>query len=116
MKLEDKPKFTYNKVKIIDVYDTDTVTAVIDFGFTMSQIYKFRLARIDAFEVRGKDKARGRKARDWLANEIYGKIVTIETYKDLKGKYGRYLCEIWFKDVCLNDELVKKGFAHYREY
>ena len=52
---------------IIEVYDGDTVTADIDLGFnTWRMGEKLRLARINAPEVRCKERSEGLKARDWL--------------------------------------------------
>lgn len=40
--------------------------------------------------------------------------------KDKKGKYGRYLAEIWLecegKYINVNDLLVAKGYAVYKDY
>ena len=46
----------------------------------------------------------------------YAKVI-----KDKKGKYGRYLGEIFLKQadgswLNINDELVNKGLASYKEY
>ena len=46
----------------------------------------------------------------------------IETIKakrlfvDKKGKFGRYLVELWLDGVNLNDELVRLGLAEYVDY
>jgi micrococcal nuclease len=45
----------------------------------------------------------------------------IETLKDKKGKYGRYLAEIWLEEkpgkfININDLIVKEGFAVYKKY
>lgn len=49
------------------------------------------------------------------------KEVWLQTIKDKKGKYGRYLGEIWIQDaqsqwINVNDLIVEKGFAEYKEY
>ena len=48
------------------------------------------------------------------------KEVIIETIKDQRGKYGRYLAEIWLPEndrfVNINDQLVAQGHAEYKEY
>ena len=44
----------------------------------------------------------------------------LQTIKDKQGKYGRYIAEIWIeKDgvwVNVNDLIVEKGFAVYKDY
>ena len=82
---------------------------------------KIRLARIDAPEVRGKEKVQGKLARDWLREKILGKEILLRTIKnkkgaDSKGKYGRYLGGITLDGVNLNNALVEVGHAEYREY
>lgn len=102
---------------ITDVYDGDTVTADVDLGFQVSlKSEKFRLYRIDTPEVRGPEREQGLISRDWLRERILGKEVLLVTVKDRKGKYGRWLTDIWLDDVCINDELVDKGLAEYRDY
>jgi endonuclease YncB( thermonuclease family) len=99
------------------VYDGDTVTADIDLGMHIwATGEKLRLARIDAPEVRGEERAEGLKSRDWLREKINGKKVLIKTIKDKRGKYGRFLVEIYLDGVNLNDQLVEMGLAEYREY
>lgn len=103
--------------KIVGVYDGDTVTADIDLGFnTWRKGEKLRLARIDTPEVRGPEKVEGIKSREWLRARILGKTVTIRTRKDKKGKYGRYIVEIYLDGENINDALVREGRAIYKEY
>jgi len=102
---------------VIKVYDGDTITVDIDLGFKISMHkQKIRLSRINTPEVRGPEKAQGIVSRDWLRERILGKEIMLVTYKDKKGKYGRWLADIWIDDVCINDELVRKGLAEYKEY
>lgn len=99
------------------VYDGDTITADIDLGLnTWRHGEKIRLARIDAPEVRGEERPEGLKCRDLLQQRIDGKQITIRTVKDRKGKFGRYLGELWDQDGNVNDWLVSQGCAEYREY
>ncbi len=69
--------------------------------------------RIKAPELRGKERARGLLSRDFLRGLILDKEIIIGTFKDKKGKYGRYLGELWLKTegdefININDLLVKK--------
>ena len=81
---------------------------------------KLRLVRINAPEMTGPEKAAGTAARDVLRELIDGKEIIIETVKDRRGKYGRYLAEIWLPEnggyTNINDALVERGFAVYKEY
>jgi len=84
---------------IVSVYDGDTVRANIDLGLDV-WIYneKLRLARINAPELRRPTLIEGRKSRDFLREKLIGKAVIVETIKDKKGSFGRYLAEIWLED------------------
>jgi micrococcal nuclease len=94
------------------VYDGDTVTVDIDLGFDIViKNQKIRLLRINAPEVRGKQRPEGLKSRDALRGKISNKWVKVKTEKDKKGKYGRWLGEIWIDDDCVNDWLIREGFA-----
>lgn len=115
--------YVYN-AKIVYAYDGDTVTASVDLGFHFAfNKQKLRLYGIDTPELRGDTLEAARAARDRLKELVLDKEVLIETFKDSKGKYGRYLAKVWFKlqpddesYVCLNDRLVEEGHAVYREY
>ncbi|NOZ61584.1 MAG: nuclease, partial [Calditrichaeota bacterium] len=55
-------------------------------------------------------------SRDYLRQLILDRDVFIETIKDRKGKYGRYLGEIWATDengeyYNVNDRMMKEGYA-----
>ena len=102
---------------VSSVYDGDTITVDIDLGFHVHmKKEKFRLYRINTPEVRGPEKEQGYVSRDWLRERILNKEIIIATHKDKKGKYGRWLADVWIDDVCINDELVEKGLAEYKEY
>lgn len=116
-------EFLYHyKAVVVDVYDGDTCTVDIDLGlYTWIKGEKIRLNRINAPEVRGKTKAKGIKSRDHLRKMILGKDVLIQTVKDKKEKYGRFLGEVWLigkngNRINVNDEMVKAGMAVYQKY
>ena len=72
-----------------------------------------RLAGIDAPEIRGEERRQGLSARDWLVERIPpGTPILVQTYKDARGKYGRWLVDIWHEDVLVNQEMVELGLAH----
>jgi len=68
------------------------------------------------YEVRGPEREKGIISRDWLRQRILYKEVVLVTLKDKKGKYGRWLAEVWIDDVRVNDELVDEGLAEYKDY
>ncbi len=102
---------------ITAVYDGDTVTANIDLGMGVwKNKERLRLSRINAPEMRGESREQGRISRDWLRNRVLDKPVIVRTIHDKKGKYGRYLAEIWHNGENINDLLVAKKLAEYRTY
>ncbi len=113
--------YRYN-AHVVSVYDGDTITVDIDLGLkTFVKGEKIRLSRINAPELRGAERARGLESRDFLRKLILDKDILLETIKDKRGKYGRYLGEIWVlqkgnRMLNINDLLVKKGFAEYKTY
>jgi len=110
------------KAIVTSVYDGDTCTVDIDLGLSAwIRGEKLRLNRINAPELRGDERAKGLLSRDFLRDKIHGKEITIETIKDRREKYGRYLAEIWLEEkkgkfININDLLVKEGFAKYQKY
>jgi micrococcal nuclease len=110
------------KTIVTSVYDGDTCTVDIDLGLhSWIKGESLRLLRINAPEVKGNEREEGLKSRDFLREQILGKEVIIETFKDEREKYGRYLAEIWLQKesgdyININDLLVEKGFAVYKEY
>ena len=117
-----KENLYYYRATVVSVYDGDTCTVDIDLGLnTWVRGEKLRLYRINAPELRGKERSAGLKSRDFLRNQIDGKKIIIQTIKDRKEKFGRYLAEIWLpiedgEMININDLLVTKGFAEYKDY
>ena len=117
----DKALYNY-KAKIVEIYDGDTLTVDLDLGLhTWVKGEKIRLSRINAPELKGSERAKGLKSRDYLRSLILDKEVFIETIKDKKEKFGRYLGEIWIEEsehkfININDLMVKDGFAVFKKY
>ena len=109
----------YYIAEVISVYDGDTCTCVVDLGFKTFLRVKVRLLGIDTPEIRTKDldeKKKGYEARDWLRNRILGKKVLLHTKE--KGKFGRWLGQIWKLDEndiietnSYNQKMIKEGHA-----
>lgn len=110
---------------VVSAYDGDTIRADIDLGFgIVMQNQSIRLLGIDTPEVRGEERPEGLIARDYVREQILGKEVMLKTYKDTKGKYGRWLADVYYRKdgvvvaadqldslTCLNQELVSLGLA-----
>jgi len=98
------------------VVDGDTVDITLDLGFNTLIKNRFRLYGIDSPETFGvkhssEEYKAGIKSKEKLAELIENKEVTVKTFKDKKGKYGRYIAVIYIDDLCINDFLVREGFA-----
>ena len=115
-------KLFYYKAKVIDVYDGDTCTCLVDLGFKISIKVKCRLIGIDTPEIRTKDlveKKAGYHTRDWLRERILNKEVLLHTKE--KGKFGRWLGTIWSYEEqepsfenSYNKQMINEGLA--KEY
>ncbi len=102
------------------VYDGDTVWLEVDLGFGHSfRLGPCRLFGIDTPEVNRKaSKEAGIAARDFVRAKLDGlEWFRIQSEKDEKGKYGRYLVRIFLADgTQLNDLLVEEGHAVHKTY
>jgi micrococcal nuclease len=115
-----KVEYIYN-AKVVDVIDGDTIVCDMDLGFSFFARLTLRLYGINTPEIHGEQKEAGLKAKKFVQDTILGKAVTIQTFKNVKEKYGRYLAKVYYpivekpaSDVCLNDVLTAKGLA--KEY
>lgn len=112
----------YNySAEVVSVYDADTLTLKVDLGFGLTLTEKFRLYGIDAWEMRGVEKPEGTIARDWLRERLSShEVIYLKSYKDKKGKYGRYLATLYVEEngsfTNLNEQLVVLGHAEKAEY
>lgn len=106
------PDLYVYKAFIRKVIDGDSVRADIDLGFgVILSNQSVRLIRIDAPEIRGKERPEGLKSKEALKKRVEGKWIYIKSSKDKKGKYGRWLAELWDDDTCINDWLISEGLA-----
>lgn len=109
-----KERCFFYRANVVDIYDGDTIRVDIDLGFNMSlKNLKVRLSGIDTAEIKSKDevlKSKALQARDWLRLQCLGKEIYLES--NGLDKYGRWLGKVYTKEeMCLNDELIKLGFA-----
>ena len=124
--------YTY-KALVTKVYDGDTITVDFDLGFGIKyHNQKIRLADINTPEIRGEERESGLIARDVLREKILHKEIIITTFKDKKGKYGRYIGTIFLeehtkvendglisgeiKNININNWLVENNYAVYKVY
>lgn len=97
------------------VYDGDTVTLDIEVGFDMMiNDAKIRIYGIDAPEMRGEERPQGIIARDALRELIDGKDVRMVYHG--KGKYFRYIAEIYIDTINISHWMVRNGYAEYKDY
>jgi len=108
------PNYTY-KAEVVKVVDGDTIDVKLDVGFDTHIFKRLRLLGIDTWEIRGEEKEKGYKAKDFVLSKlkIANGIVYVQTEMDGEGKYGRVLAWVWTNTVlgpvCLNEELKEHG-------
>lgn len=111
--------YEYRVKEIESIYDGDTMKVVVDAGFGIFTKQTLRLHGINAPEMKGADKENGKITRDWLREKVYkamedgGPGVSIKTYKDKKGKYGRLLADVFIngEEKSLNDQMLTEGLV-----
>ena len=100
------------KAKVIKVYDGDTITCNIDCGFgIILKKQKIRLHGINAPEMKGDSRDEGIQSRDELREKILDNNIILKTFKDKKGKYGRYLGLIYYDDININEWMIDNNYA-----
>lgn len=102
------------KATLLRVIDADTVHARVDLGCDVRIDLTIRLWGINAPEL---NTDAGKLARQWLVDKVSlaGWVVTLQTVKDRREKYGRYLgtllADIGGVRVNLNTLMVQDGHA-----
>jgi micrococcal nuclease len=104
------------KCKLVRVVDGDTIDVDIDLGFGVwMQNQRIRMYGIDTPESRTSDdveKVYGNAAKAFLVNLTDTGELTLKTFKDGKGKYGRILGEIWYNgEHNINQLLIENHHA-----
>ena len=104
-------KYQYKAI-VKSVYDGDTLKADIDLGFGVwMHDQTIRLFGINAPEIKGTVKSLGITSRDRLTDLILNKEILIETIKDKKEKFGRWLGVVFYENKNINGLLIEEGFA-----
>ncbi|MBU7046348.1 MAG: thermonuclease family protein [Theionarchaea archaeon] len=94
------------------VKDTLFCTAIIDGDtFKLETGETVRLIGIDAPEL---SQPGGEESRQYLAHLISGKNITLEKGDEDRDKYNRLLRFVYIDDVCINEEMIKQGYAEAR--
>jgi micrococcal nuclease len=92
--------------------DTLICTAVIDGDtFRLETGETVRLIGIDAPEL---SQPGGEMSRKYLTHLILNKGVTLETGYEDRDKYNRLLRFVYIDDVCVNEEMIRQGYAEAR--
>lgn len=107
-------KYCYD-AKVLKVIDGDTIDVLIDLGFSVFTKARLRLDGINTPESRTKDleeKALGLKAKEFTRLFLINGECQIVVRK--KGKFGRWLAEVFVNKSSLNKSLIKAKLA--REY
>jgi endonuclease YncB( thermonuclease family) len=92
--------------------DTLICTSIIDGDtFRLVTGEKVRLIGIDAPEL---SRPGGVLSREYLAHLLLGKPITLKRgYKD-KDNYNRLLRFVYVNDLCINEEMIRQGYAEAR--
>lgn len=100
------------RATLIRVVDGDTIDASVDLGFSVRVDMRLRLAQINAPEMNTQE---GKAARAFLADALKDGALTVETFKDKKEKYGRYLAVVYAGSAAVgksvNAMMIEGGHA-----
>ncbi len=113
--------YQYHIDEVVRVIDADTIQVVFYLGFHLKLNATCRLYGINAPEVRGPEKEKGKEATEFLKKLIEGKTLWCRTRKNPKkqqGKYGRWLVDLFIDNrgcddhgMNVNRELIRRGHA-----
>ena len=94
------------------VGDTLVCTSIIDGDtFRLETGEKVRLIGIDAPEL---SQPGGVLSREYLAHLILGNPITLERGSEDKDNYNRLLRFVYTGDLCINEEMIRQGYAEAR--
>ena len=92
--------------------DTFICTSIIDGDtFRLETGETVRLIGIDAPEL---SQPGGEESREYLTHLILGKGITLEKGDEEKDKYNRLLRFVYLGDLCINEEMIRQGYAEAR--
>lgn len=101
--------FEYNAT-VVRVHDGDTISVDVDLGFGVwLKNQSLRLLGLNAPELISEA---GKQAQTYLTGLLRpGQPVTIQTQKDHKEKYGRWLATVLIAGLNVNQNLISTGHA-----
>jgi len=112
--------YTY-RAEALRIVDGDTVDLEIQLGFEVAIQIRARLYGVNTPEIHGiakdsEEYKKGIEAQQFLARLIMNRELIVKTIKDKKGKYGRYLAEIWVREdfpdkPSVNQRLLDGGYG-----
>ena len=107
--------YEYEILKVERVVDGDTLDVLFDLGFEVFRRERVRLQGVDSPESATRDlreKTLGLATKafvgEWLKKQ---KRLVAQTSKDEGDKFGRFLARIRGDSECLNEILVRDGWA-----
>lgn len=122
-----KQKFVY-EAKVLSVHDGDTISVEIDLGFELKFTDKIRFFGLNAPELKMRNENNklvenpaGNKTLEIVKEFLpIGSTIVVETIKDKKEKYGRYLANIYAmrdgEQVNVNKFLLEYNLAVPMKY
>lgn len=98
------------------VVDGDTLDLMIDLGLNTFKKERVRLLGIDTAEIYGVKKdseeyQKGMKSKARVEELVLNKNLIVNTVRDKKGKYGRYLAYVCVDGQDVGEMLIKEGLA-----
>jgi len=111
------------KAKVVRIVDGDTLDAMIDLGFNTWVKKRIRLAGIDAYESRTRDKKEKKKglAAKARLQQLLEKGNEFTLISQGVGKYGRCIANVYvvekyirsdkYHGKSINEAMVKEGHA-----
>lgn len=111
------------KAKVLSVYDGDTFRAEVDLGFNIKTVMSFRLAGINAPEIKGDERKDGLDSYRALKSAILNKEVVIHTSLGDSGRSDHWLAIVWLGNgdtinvditgsaTNVNESMIEQGFA-----
>ena len=87
----------------VEIIDGDT--------FRLTNGDTVRLIGIDAPEL---SQPGGDLSREYLAHLVLGNPITLERGSEDRDKYNRLLRFVYVNDLCINEEMIRQGYAEAR--
>jgi len=94
------------------IVDADTFDLLVDLGFQTYSMQRVRLAGVDAWEMRGEEKVKGKMATEFVKRRMPEDSWVVVSSDGKKGKYGRFIVDVQLSTgEQLGELLLKEGHA-----